>query len=419
MMKLSGEVILPGDKSISHRALLLSAISYGKAKIKHLLKSEDVKATIGVLKALGVEIVEDNDCVYVTGRGFEGLNEPIEILNCMNSGTTARLLLGLLSGLEISSVLNGDDSLSKRPMRRVVKHLECLQANILLTDKNYLPAEIMPSKLKGNEVFLDVSSAQVKSAVLLAALKVKEPTVIHELSTSRNHTELMLQSMGADISANDLTIRLSGKNRLNAVDIIVPGDISSAAYFIVACLITPDSEILIKDCGLNPTRIGILKVLDQIGAYYKIMNQKVICNEIVGDLYLKYQSNLKPLKLEKNLIPYLIDEIPILTLLATQIYGTSVIKDARELRVKESDRIKSTKSSLTLLGADIIELEDGMIINGKTNLTPNTVDSYYDHRISMMLKVAKIICGNIKIKHDDCDKISYPNFENDLRKLLK
>ncbi len=416
---LYGEVTLPGDKSISHRAVMLNAISVGKAKITNILKSEDVKATIEILKSLSVKIIEKDNLLYVTGNGLMGLKKSAKPLDCKNSGTSARLLMGLLSGLPFSSTIIGDKSLSKRPMRRVVKHLEPLQANILLRQKDYLPAEILPCRLTSSEVYLDVSSAQVKSAVLLAALKAKNSTIIHELGPSRNHTELMLKYMGADIRVDGLRIQISGKHTLQAKDIKVPGDISSASFFIIACLITPDSEILIKNCGLNKTRTGILQVLDQIGAYYEIRNQRETCLETVGDLYIKYHDNLKPFIIDQSLIPLLIDEIPILTLLGTQIEGTSIIKDAKELRIKESDRIQTTCESLTKLGANIKELEDGMMIKGKTNICPNTVDTYYDHRISMMLKVAKILCEDIIIKHPNCDKISYPNFENDLNNLLK
>ncbi len=418
-MRLIGEIILPGDKSISHRAVMFNAVSYGEAKITHLLKSDDVKATIHILKELGVEIIENEDAVYIKGKGFLGLHEPTGALNCMNSGTSARLFMGLLSGLDLRCELIGDESLSKRPMKRVVKHLIPLRANINLYENNYLPALILPSKLSPHEIFLDVSSAQVKSAVLLAALKIKDKTTLHELNASRNHTELMLKHMGADISVDGLTISISGKQSLKACDMDIPGDISSASFFIVACLITKGSSIVIKNCGLNPTRTGILTILKMINAHYEIKNQKTIFNEIVGDIHIAYQNNLKPFVIEKALVPLLIDEIPILTLLATQIEGTSTIRDAKELRVKESDRIKVTTQELNKLGAHITECDDGMIIEGKTILMPKKVDTHLDHRISMMLKVAKIICCDIYIQHSDCDAVSYPDFENDLMKLLK
>ncbi len=418
-MRLSGEIFPPGDKSITHRALMLNAISYGKAKISHALLSEDIYATISLLKALGVKITMDNDSLTVIGNGFEGLMPPDKLLDCRNSGTTARLFLGLLSGLNFSSALIGDSSLSKRPMGRVVKYLNQLNGIITLTDNNYLPAKIFPSEIKANEINLDVKSAQVKSAILLAALKNPDISIIHEISPTRNHTELMLKYLGADITVNDLSIFVSGKKKLSASDIIVPGDISSAAFFIVGCLIVPDSEIVIRNCGINPTRTGILQVLDQIGADYEIKNRRTVCNEAVGDIYLRYTKNLRPFRLDKELIPLLIDEIPVLALLATQIEETSIIRDALELRVKESDRIKSVKETLTSLGADIEELSDGFVITGKSKLRPNTVNTYNDHRISMMLKIAKLLCNNLNIINPDSDKISYPDFENDLKKLLK
>lgn len=418
-MRLKGTIQLPGDKSISHRAIMLSSIGYGEAKISNLLISEDTKATIQIFRDLGVPIVDKQDYMHVIGSGFEGLNEVESKLDCLNSGTTARLLMGLLSGLSKSYTLIGDDSLSKRPMMRVVKHLKLLGGQVELSNHNYLPASIKPAALYANEVYLDVSSAQVKSAVLLAALKNKETTIVHELQKSRNHTELMLKYLGCDLEVNGLTIKISGKNRLVNRDLTVPGDISSAAFFIVATLINPLSEIIIKNCGINETRIGILKILDQIGADYELLNKREIGYEPVADIRVCYTPILKPIYIEKTLIPDLIDEIPILTLLATQIKGTSIIKDASELRVKETDRIKAVTTELKKLGAKIEETHDGMIIQGGYPLSPALTKSYGDHRISMMLKVARLLIGSFKIEGDQADFVSYPHFESDLASLLK
>lgn len=417
-MRLYGEVSLPGDKSISHRAIILSSIGYGKARITNFLISQDTLATVEIMKILGTRIEFIHEDVLVYGRGFNGLKKTEESLNCFNSGTTVRLLMGALSGLSFQTKLIGDKSLSKRPMKRVSKHLEKLGVNILLKDKNYLPANIVPSKVHGNEIYLDVASAQVKSAVILSALHCCESTKIHEINQTRNHTELMLSYFGADIKCNQLEIEVSGNNRLIAKDIDVPGDISSAAFFIVATLITPDSEVLIKNCGLNETRMGIIQVLDLIDADYMIINKKTISNEKRGDLIIKYTKNLKPMELSGTLIPLLIDEIPILALLATQIEGTSIIKDAHELRVKETDRIKACASELNKLGANVLETDDGLIIQGKTVLKKARVNTYFDHRMSMMFKVARLICEGLQIDYP-CDAISYPKFENDLSKLMK
>lgn len=418
-MKLEGEIRLPGDKSITHRALLLSAISHGEAKLINYLISEDTKATINALKSLGVSIDISKEYIKVVGRGFSGLKKPSKKIDCQNSGTTARLLLGLLSGLDFESILVGDESLSKRPMGRVVKHLLTLKGKIFLNQENYLPARILPSKIEGGEVFLDVSSAQVKSAVILAALKSEMKTIIHEISKSRDHTELLLKYLGCDIETNGLTIKVSGKNQIITKDISIPGDISSAAYFIIAALLIPNSKIIIKDCLLNPTRMGIFQVLRQCGAQVNILNEKNNNYERYGDILVEYTENLQPFIIDKFLIPYVLDEIPILALLATRISGTTIIKDASELRLKETDRLKALKINLSLLGCNVIELADGLVIKGKTKLKPNTVDSYGDHRLSMMLKVARLICENIEIKNGECDKVSYPSFENDLIKLIK
>ncbi|HEY8364764.1 MAG TPA: 3-phosphoshikimate 1-carboxyvinyltransferase [Haloplasmataceae bacterium] len=418
-MKLVGEIILPGDKSISHRALMLNAISYGKATISNLLRSQDILATINVLRNLGVKIEEFEDQVIVYGRGFSSLKEPQVALDCQNSGTTARLLLGLLAGLDINATIIGDNSLTKRPMKRVTDYLLSLNGKIVLTNENYLPAKVLSSKIKASEIHLHISSAQVKSALMLAALKSQDTTIIHELSKSRNHTELMLDYLGCDIEVNDLSIKLSGKKDLICKDIIIPGDLSSAAFFIIGCLINPGSAVLLKNCGLNPTRIGLLKVLDMINAQYEILNRRTYGNEICGDIYIKYQDGLRSFTIEKDLVPLLIDEIPILALLATQIEGTSIIKDANDLRVKESDRLNAIYENLKKLGGNIYQTEDGLIIKGKTELHGNIVNTYHDHRISMMLKVAQTLCKEIKIENDCVDNISYPNFVIDLQKLLK
>lgn len=418
-MKLIGEVNIPGDKSISHRAIMLNSIAYGKAKIYNFLFSDDCITTINIFKNLGVKIIIEDKFILVHGNGYESLKKSKQVLNCNNSGTTARLLLGILTGLPFESELTGDISLVKRPMKRVTKQLKLLNGNIELTNDNNLPAKVLISNVTNNNIKLDVSSAQVKSAIILCALKNKERTIITEKEQTRNHTELMLKYMDADISTKGLNIYVSGKNKLKAKDVYIPGDISSATFFIVSCLIVPNSEITIKNCGLNETRGGILKVLDNIDAFYKIINKHKMCNELVGDIKIKYTKNLKPFKICESLVPNLIDEIPVLALLATQIEGTSIIKDAKELRVKESDRINVTVSQLNKLGANIVELDDGMVISGKTKLHKNEVDTFNDHRISMMLKVAKLLCCDLKIKNSECDKISYPNFENDLNNLIK
>lgn len=418
-MRLQGTINLPPDKSITHRAFFIASIAQGRTRIINPLFAEDTLTTLKILAQLGVDVKKTKEEIEINGKGISNLREAQKALDCGNSGTTARLLMGLLTGLPYEYTLIGDASLSKRPMKRVVSPLSLLNSKIILTNDDYLPAKILPTTVKSNTVSLPTSSAQVKSAIMLAALKCTEETVLYLSGASRNHTELMLSYYGADISFSDQVIKISGKNELQGREITIPGDISSAAFFIVASLIVPDSEIILSNCGLNPTRTGILTVLNQIGAYYEILNQRIVNNELVGDVLIRFTKTLQPFIIGGDLIPLLIDEIPILALLATQIPGTSIIKDAKDARVKESDRLRNTYLNLRKLGCQIEELPDGFVITGKTELQSNVVDSFNDHRLSMMLKVAKLLNHNIEILNDECDKISYPNFEKDLSKLVK
>lgn len=417
-MALIGTIHLPGDKSITHRALMLSSIAKGPNRILRPLKSEDTRATLTILRQLGVRIEEDGEDYIVYGQG-NVLKESDLPLECQNSGTTARLLLGLLSGREGTYTLRGDHSLSKRPMLRVVKHLRALGASIDLTNENYLPTTILPSQLKATPIKLEVASAQVKSAVILAGLNQKEPLSIEEYGDSRDHTEQMIQFFEGDLKKVGKTITISGKKELLAKDIFVPGDLSSAAFFIVGALILPESEILIKNCGLNRTRTGLLDVLKQTGASIEILNYNDQNGEAVGDLRVRYTKDLTPFSINKTLVPRVIDEIPILSLLATQIEGTSTIRGAEELRVKETDRIASVYSELTKLGANCVEYPDGLDIKGSTYLNCAEVKTYHDHRMSMMLKIAELITGGLEIDDRTVDRISYPQFETDLNRLLK
>ncbi|ERJ12793.1 3-phosphoshikimate 1-carboxyvinyltransferase [Haloplasma contractile] len=419
MKPLVGTIQIPGDKSISHRALMLNAIAHGKAIIKNFLRSEDCLATLSILRELGVSILDYGNYIEIKGKGFSGLRKTAQLLDCKNSGTTARLMMGILSGLPFESVLTGDESLQKRPMARVSEPLSLFGSNITLHKQNYLPATIKPTRVHASDYRLKVSSAQVKSALILVALKNTTRSTIVEKGESRNHTELMLQHMGADLSVKGRQITVSGINKLICQDIDVPGDLSSAAFFIIAALIVPGSKIIIKQVGVNPTRTGLLTVLDHIHANYKRVNERYSGRELIADLEITYTEDLKPFTINKELVPLLIDEIPILALLATQIDGVSIIKDACELRVKESDRIHAVVSQLNKLGASINETEDGMIIKGKTTFMSGEVESFHDHRISMMLKVARLLVDELIIHNHNCDTISYPNFEEDLKQLLK
>lgn len=418
-MRLQGMLNLPPDKSITHRALLVGSIALGKTRIINPLISEDTLTSLKIIEQLGVTVYKTPEEIIIDGKGFSNLKNVLELLDCANSGTTARLLMGLLTGLPYEYTLVGDASLSKRPMQRVQFPLSALGGRIILTNDEYLPARILPAEVIASKINLNTSSAQVKSAVMLAALKSNEETVVNLPSSSRNHTELMLEYFGADITYTDKLIRISGKYPLEGRNVYIPGDISSASFFIVAAVIIPDSEIILANCGLNPTRTGILRVLEQIGAHYEILNLRTLNNELIGDLLIRYTPNLQPFTIGGDLIPLLIDEIPILALLATQIEGTSIIKDAQEARIKESDRLKNTYLNLKKLGCHIEESENGLIITGKSKLQANLVDSFCDHRLSMMLKIAKLLNPNIEILNADCDKISYPNFVEDLSKLVK
>lgn len=419
-MVIKGEINVPGDKSVSHRALLLNSIAFGEAKIYNILNSADVLATMECLMLLGVNIENKEGYVKIVGNGINALKESKKPLNAKNSGTTARLISGILASSNFDTEIIGDNSLSKRPMKRISEPLSIMGAHIELTKDNYLPIRIIGKKLKGIQYKMTVSSAQVKSAIILAAINSLGNTIIYEKDISRDHTEKMLKYLGANIKINKKTIMLEGDQKLTARDIVVPGDISSAAFFIIATLLVPGSELLIKDCGINPTRTGILDVMFNIGANIEIRNKKVVNNEQIADIFIRYTNKLKPFNISGALIPRLIDEIPILSLLATQIEGVSTIKNAEELLVKETNRIETTAVMLNKLGANIETTNDGMIIKGKTKLHESIVETYHDHRISMMLKVANLLVDNkLIIKNSDCDKISYPNFESDLNKIIK
>jgi 3-phosphoshikimate 1-carboxyvinyltransferase len=418
--KLKGNIFVPGDKSISHRSLILGSISQGETRIYNLLNSLDCLRTLGCMQALGVKIeLDEKNSVNIKGKGLYGLREAKGILDVGNSGTTIRLLTGLLSGQNFYSVLNGDTSIRKRPMKRVVQPLRLMGADIWgREDGHFAPLSIKGSKLNPFQYTLPVASAQVKSALLLAGLYATGETVIRESLSTRNHTERMLEIMRADIKISPPEIKIKGGTELRSTDIFIPGDISSAAYFIAAASILRDSQIIIKQVGVNPTRTGIIEILKKMGTKIDILNYQIKSNEPQADLMIEY-SKLKGVEIKKENVPFLIDELPLIAVVATQAQGKTVVNGARELRVKETDRIKAIVSELKKMGADIEEREDGFTVNGPTRLQGAVCESYNDHRIAMSLAVAALVAeGKTVIKNSECIDISFPGFEKTLQKLI-
>ena len=418
--KLTGNIFVPGDKSISHRSLILGSISQGETRVYNLLNSLDCLRTLECMQSLGVKIELDEDnSVNIKGKGLYGLQESKVILDVGNSGTTIRLLTGLLSGQNFYSVLNGDNSIRKRPMKRVVQPLRLMGADIWgREDGHFAPLSIKGSQLNSFQYTLPVASAQVKSALLLAGLYTTGETVISEPLSTRDHTERMLETMQGDIKISPPEIKIKGGTELRSTNIFIPGDISSAAYFIAAASILKDSQITIKQAGVNPTRTGIIEMLNKMGAKIDILNYQIKSNEPQADLMIEY-SKLKGVEIKKENIPFLIDELPLIAVAATQAQGKTVVSGARELRVKETDRIKAIVSELKKMGADIKEKEDGFIVEGPSKLKGAVCESYNDHRIAMSLAVAALLAeGKTVIKNSECIDISFPGFKKILQNLI-
>lgn len=417
--KLRGEVKIPGDKSISHRSIMLSSISNGKNIVRNFLSGEDCLSTISCFQKMGIkaEICRKNE-VIIQGRGLRGLTKPTQNLNVGNSGTTIRLMMGILAGQNFKSTLIGDNSISRRPMKRVTDPLRLMGAKISGNeDANFTPITIGGGNLSGIDYKMPIASAQVKSSIILASLYANSPSKIIEKNKSRNHTEIMLKSFGADIDVNGQEIYVNPVQNLCSEDIFVPGDISSAAFFIAGASLLKGSEVLIKNVGLNETRTGILDVLEDMGGDYEVLNKKYVCGELMGDILVRH-SNLNSTTIDSKLIPRLIDEIPIIAVMATQAEGTTIIKDAKELKVKESNRISSVVSNLKKMGADIEELDDGMIIKGPTKLRGCSIESFSDHRIAMAFSIASLVAsGNTNIDNTSCIEISFPNFYDTLKQI--
>lgn len=406
---LNGEITIPADKSISHRAVIFASLVDGISTIRNFSDGQDPKSTLNIFRKLGVDIDIINKSTVIINSKSKLLPPP-NSLDCGNSGTSMRLISGILARQKFDSILIGDQSLSKRPMKRIIEPLTLMGADIQ-SKNNTAPLIIKGKTLQPINYKTPKASAQVKSCILLAGLGTEGKTTITEPYLSRNHTEIMLKYMGADIQTEGNSVSIS-KSKLSPIDIEICGDISSAAYFITAALIIPDSKVILKNVGLNPTRTGMLDILKQMGADIKILDEIEICGEKTGTLEVKY-SNLKCCEISGEIIPRLIDEIPIIAVLATQAQGQTIIKDAQELRNKESDRITAVVTELRKLGADIEETPDGMIINGKTDLFGDCeVETYHDHRLAMSLYVAGLICKKeILINRFQWVNISFPKFE--------
>ncbi len=418
---MKGEFVPPPDKSISHRAVIFSSLAEGESRIKNFLRAEDTMSTVAAFRELGIGIEVRGQELLIRGKGIHGLKEPGNVVDCRNSGTTMRLLSGVLSGNPFFSVLSGDDSLRKRPMQRVIVPLRQMGAEIAGRDNNrYAPLAIKGGLLKPVTYRLPVASAQVKSAVLLAGLYAEGETEVAEPLQSRDHTERMLPAFGAEVTVNGLSVRVRGIAALHGRDTIIPGDFSSAAFFMVASLLTEGSSIIIKDVGINPSRIGLMNVLKRMGAEIKIEHVRELSGEPVADILCKGGNPLKAVTVGADEMPLLIDEFPVLCIAAARAEGITEITGAEELRVKESDRIKAMATELKKFGVDLEERPDGIRITGKAALNGCTVQSYGDHRIAMAFSVAALVAeGTTTIDNASCVDISFPGFFEELRRLMK
>ncbi|WP_091772261.1 3-phosphoshikimate 1-carboxyvinyltransferase [Piscibacillus halophilus] len=417
--RLVGTIEVPGDKSISHRSIMLGSLAKGETIVHNFLESEDSLRTINAFEKLGVKIQKNGTNVKVNGHGINGLKQPDAPLNMGNSGTTVRLICGILSALPMKTNLIGDDSLSKRPMGRVIEPLHKMGANIV-SQQNTLPMIIHGGGLQPIQYTLPVDSAQVKSAVLLAGLLTNGKTTVIEPNITRDHTERMLPLFGGTVYRDDQSITINGQQTLHGATVHVPGDISSAAFWIAGAVIVPNSDLIIENVGLNPTRTGLIQVLKRMGAMINSTIRRYEGDEPVGDLQIRYSPNLKATELKADEVATLVDEVPLLALIATQVNGSMEINHIEELKYKESNRIKSTVETLKKLGAQIEETPQGMVINGGNELFGSEIDTYGDHRIAMMASIASLITSSpVRLNNPDCISISYPGFFDELNQILK
>ncbi|MDD6763287.1 MAG: 3-phosphoshikimate 1-carboxyvinyltransferase [Clostridiales bacterium] len=416
MRSVRGEITIPGDKSISHRAVMLGSLADGITHISGFLKGADCLSTIDCFRAMGIKIDIDGSDVTVYGKGLHGLNKPQKTLYTGNSGTTTRLLCGILAGQPFDTDITGDASICKRPMGRVTKPLSLMGADI---ENEYCPLHIHGTRLHGMEYNMTVASAQVKTALILAGLYAEGDTIIHEIEKSRDHTELMLAAMGANLETNGLTIKVGKTDFLKAQDILVPGDISSAAFFIVLGAIMPDSEIIIRNVGINPTRTGIIDVMRAMGANMELINEHTAAGEPVADIVIR-SSELHGTEIAGAIIPRLIDELPVIAAAAVFAEGKTVIRDAQELKVKETNRIRAVVDEFRKCGIDIEETADGMIITGGKPIHGADFAAYGDHRMAMSLAIlSQLADGESTLDDSSCVDVSYPGFFEDFYGLEK
>lgn len=418
--QLNGTLRVPGDKSISHRSIMFGSLAKGTTTVHDILRSEDVLSTMQAFRDLGVNIQDDGNIVTITGVGFDGLKAPKNKLDMGNSGTSIRLISGVLAGQDFTVEMFGDDSLSKRPMDRVTIPLRQMGVEVSgQTDRDLPPLIMRGSKaLKPIHYQLPVASAQVKSALIFATLQADGESVIIEKEKTRNHTEDMIVQFGGAIDVNDKEIRIKGGQEFTGQDVVVPGDISSAAFWLVAGLIVPNAKVTLENVGINETRTGIIDVIKEMSGKMTISN----VDEIAKSATITVEtSELHGIEIGGEIIPRLIDELPIITLLATQANGTTIIRDAEELKVKETDRIQVVADALNAMGADITPTDDGMIINGKTPLHGTKVNTFGDHRIGMMTAIAALLVsdGDVELERAEAINTSYPSFFNDLEVLLR
>lgn len=416
VQQLRGTIEVPGDKSISHRALIIGALCKGSLKIQHLSSGRDVESTISCLKSLGVSIKRQAHEIQLEGQGLFGFSKPPDILDAGNSGTTVRLLTGVLAGQRFSSSIAGDESLKKRDMKRIVKPLAQMGAEIH-SEEGHAPLHVAGRDLHGIIYKMPMASAQVKSCILLAGLHATGETTIIEPSDSRDHTERMLQYFGAPVKRKKNTFTITGKTPLTAKDVIIPGDFSSAAFFMAAAILAPNADLLIRNVGINPSRTQFLRTLQKMGVSFEIKQKQETNNEPLADIHVT-ASKISGLEISGNDIPLLIDELPILAVMATQAEGTTIIKDARELRAKESDRIASVALNLKAMGADVEELPDGLIIHGPTKLNGARLKSFSDHRVVMAFAVAGLVAeGETMLEEAEWADVSFPGFFEKLHEL--
>ncbi len=418
--QLQGTLRVPGDKSISHRSIMFGSLAKGKTTVRDILRGEDVLSTMQVFRDLGVDIQDDGELVTITGVGFDGLKAPKNKLNMGNSGTSIRLISGVLAGQDFTVEMFGDDSLSKRPMDRVTIPLRQMGVEVSgQTERDLPPLTMHGSKaLKPIRYQLPVASAQVKSALIFAALQAEGESVIIEKEKTRNHTEDMIVQFGGKIDVNGKEIRIKGGQEFTGQDVVVPGDISSAAFWLVAGLIVPNAKVTLKNVGINETRTGILDVIKAMGGKMTISDVDDIAKSATITVET---SELHGTEIGGEIIPRLIDELPIIALLATQANGTTVIRDAEELKVKETDRIQVVADALNAMGADITPTDDGMIIKGKTPLHGAKINTFGDHRIGMMTAIAALLVsdGDVELERAEAINTSYPSFFNDLEVLSR